>query len=125
MASYGKNFLQVTRLGILCNLEGIFSLLMTTQIFRLYYAKTRLTWSFKPTLNIVISPTISIQLVPHGLCEFTPLRNQTYNTRHEFGPGALDFCMKPILPLEHIWAQMLHVLCPVRREPERASIMPG
>lgn len=39
------------------------------------------TWSFSPTFTIVISPTISIQLVPQGLWELTPLRNHTWDSQ--------------------------------------------
>lgn len=44
------------------------------------------TWSFSPTFTIIMSPTISIQLVPQGLCELTPLRNHTWESQKSTGP---------------------------------------
>lgn len=37
-----------------------------------------ITWSFNPTLIMIISPTILIQPEPQGLWEFTPRLNHTY-----------------------------------------------
>lgn len=44
------------------------------------------TWSFSPTFTIIMSPTISIQLVPQGLCELTPLRNHTWESQKQTCP---------------------------------------
>lgn len=45
------------------------------------------TWSCSPTSTMVISPTISIQPVPQGLCELTPLRNHTWKAGVKRLPG--------------------------------------